>query len=86
MLNLGLPTGVASSIDVRLKTTVGKGSPVYSQIQKISVTPYALVYMYAPGAYQVESANSVLKLQRVTESILGILISHHQTLNLKLHQ
>jgi hypothetical protein len=42
MLNLGLPTGVASSIDVRLKTTVGKGSPVYSQIQKISVTPYAL--------------------------------------------
>jgi len=53
MLSLGLPTGIASNIDVRLKTSVGKGTPVYSAVQKISVNPYALVsYMYAPGAYQ----------------------------------
>lgn len=53
MLNLGLPTGVATDVDIRLKTTVGQGTPVYSAVQKISVNPYALVsYMYAPGAYQ----------------------------------
>lgn len=53
MLSLGLPTGVATNVDVRLKTTVGKGAPVYSAVQKISVNPYALVsYMYAPGKYQ----------------------------------
>jgi starch-binding outer membrane protein SusE/F len=53
MLSLGLQTDVASDVDVRLKTTVGKGSPVYSAIQKISVNPYALIsYMYAPGKYQ----------------------------------
>lgn len=53
MLSLGLQTGVASDIDVRLKTIVGKGAPVYSAVQKISVNPYALIsYMYAPGKYQ----------------------------------
>ncbi len=53
MLSLGLATGVASDVDVRLKTTVGKGIPVYSAVQKISVNPYALIsYMYAPGKYQ----------------------------------
>ena len=53
MLSLGLPTGVASNVDVRLKTTVGKGAPVYSAVQKISVNPYALIsYIYAPGKYQ----------------------------------
>lgn len=53
MLSLGLSTGVASDVDVRLKTTVGKGAPVYSAVQKISVNPYALIsYMYAPGKYQ----------------------------------
>lgn len=54
MLSLGLASGVASDVDVRLKTTVGKGSPVYSSVQKISVNPYALIsYIYAPGKYQV---------------------------------
>lgn len=53
MLSLGLPTGVSSDIDVRVKTTVGQGQPEYSAIQKISVNPYALIsYMYAPGKYQ----------------------------------
>jgi hypothetical protein len=53
MLSLGLSTGVSSDVDVRLKTIVGKGTPVYSSVQKISVNPYALIsYMYAPGKYQ----------------------------------
>lgn len=53
MLSLGLPTGVTTEVDVRLKTSVGKGIPVYSAVQKISVNPYALIsYMYAPGKYQ----------------------------------
>lgn len=53
MLSLGLPTGVTSNVDVRLKATVGKGTPVYSVVQKISVNPYALIsYIYAPGKYQ----------------------------------
>lgn len=53
MLSLGLPTGVASDIEVRLKTSVGQGVPAYSAVQKISVNPYALIsYMYAPGKYQ----------------------------------
>lgn len=53
MLSLGLPTGVASDIDVRVKSTVGQGAPAYSAVQKISVNPYALIsYMYAPGKYQ----------------------------------
>lgn len=53
MLSLGLTSGVASDVDVRLKTTVGKGTPVYSAVQKISVNPYALIsYIYAPGKYQ----------------------------------
>lgn len=53
MLSIGLPTGIATDVDVRLKTSVGKGSPVYSSVQKISVNPYALIsYIYAPGKYQ----------------------------------
>ncbi|MCQ4140027.1 MULTISPECIES: SusE domain-containing protein [unclassified Chryseobacterium] len=75
MLNLGLPTGVASNVDVRLKTTVGKGSPVYSQIQKISVTPYALVsYMYAPGAYQGWDPPTAQALKSATSN--GIYIGY----------
>lgn len=53
MLSLGLATGVATDVDIRLKTTVGQGAPAYSAVQKISVNPYALIsYMYAPGKYQ----------------------------------
>lgn len=75
MLNLGLPTGVASNVDVRLKTTVGKGNPVYSAVQKISVTPYALVsYMYAPGAYQNWDPPTAQALKSATSN--GIYIGY----------
>jgi len=75
MLSLGLPTGVASDIDVRLKTTVGKGTPVYSAVQKISVNPYALVsYMYAPGAYQGWDPPTAQALKSATSN--GIYIGY----------
>lgn len=75
MLSLGLPTGVASDVDVRLKTTVGKGAPVYSAVQKISVNPYALVsYMYAPGAYQGWDPPTAQALKSATSN--GIYIGY----------
>lgn len=75
MLNLGLPTGVASNVDVRLKTTVGKGTPVYSEVQKISVNPYALIsYMYAPGAYQDWDPPTAQALKSATSN--GIYIGY----------
>jgi hypothetical protein len=75
MLNLGLQTGVASNVDVRLKTTVGQGVPVYSAVQKISVTPYALVsYMYAPGAYQGWDPPTAQALKSATSN--GIYIGY----------
>ena len=75
MLNLGLSTGVASNVDVRLKTMVGQGAPVYSAVQKISVTPYALVsYMYAPGAYQGWDPPTAQALKSATSN--GIYIGY----------
>lgn len=60
VLALGLPTGSASQIEVRMKSVVASldGSAtnlptVYSPVLTLTVTPYALIsYMYAPGAYQ----------------------------------
>ncbi|MBW8523009.1 SusE domain-containing protein [Chryseobacterium chendengshani] len=75
MLSLGLPTGVTTNVDVRLKTTVGKGTPVYSAVQKISVIPYALVsYMYAPGAYQGWDPPTAQALKSATSN--GIYIGY----------
>ena len=75
MLSLGLPTGVATNVDVRLKTTVGKGSTVYSAVQRISVNPYALVsYMYAPGAYQGWDPPTAQALKSATSN--GIYIGY----------
>lgn len=75
MLSLGLPTGVATNVDVRLKTVVGKGAPVYSAVQKISVNPYALVsYMYAPGAYQGWDPPTAQALKSATSN--GIYIGY----------
>ncbi|MCJ8153904.1 SusE domain-containing protein [Chryseobacterium sp. SSA4.19] len=75
MLNLGLPTGVATDVDIRLKTMVGQGVPVYSSVQKISVNPYALVsYMYAPGAYQNWDPPTAQALKSATSN--GIYIGY----------
>ncbi|AZI31659.1 SusE domain-containing protein [Kaistella carnis] len=53
MLNMALPVDVVTPIEVRLKSTVGNLTPVYSTKIQMSVTPYALIsYLYAPGAYQ----------------------------------
>ena len=53
MLNMALPVDVVSTIEVRLKSSVGSITPVYSPKIQMSVTPYALTsYLYAPGAYQ----------------------------------
>lgn len=54
MLALHLPTGVASPVEVRLKSQLSASlAPVYSNVTAITVTPFALVsYVYVPGAYQ----------------------------------
>jgi len=54
MLALGLPTGSASDVSVRIKSQLSAGmAPVYSNTMAISVTPFSLVtYAYVPGAYQ----------------------------------
>jgi len=63
LLALNLPTGVASQVEVRIKsevTTLGtvnspeaSVAPVYSVPVTLTVTPFALTsFLYVPGAYQ----------------------------------
>ena len=54
LLKLNLPTGVASSIMVRVMSTVSVGmNPIYTNAATINATPFALTsFLYVPGAYQ----------------------------------
>ncbi|WP_207426634.1 SusE domain-containing protein [Pedobacter sp. SYSU D00535] len=63
LLALNLPTGVASQVELRVKSEVStlgtvqspavSIAPVYSAPVTITATPFALVsYLYVPGAYQ----------------------------------
>jgi hypothetical protein len=54
MLSLGLPTGVNSDVQVRLKSTISNNiAPVFSAPVALRVNPYPLIsFIYVPGAYQ----------------------------------
>jgi hypothetical protein len=54
LLNLGLPDGVAASVETRLKSVIApNAAPAYSNVITLTVTPYSLIsYVYVPGAYQ----------------------------------
>jgi hypothetical protein len=54
LLNLGLPDGVAASIETRLKSVIApNAAPAYSNVLTLTVIPYSLIsYIYVPGAYQ----------------------------------
>lgn len=54
LLNLGLPDGVAASVEARLKSVIApNAAPAYSNVLTLTVTPYSLIsYVYVPGAYQ----------------------------------
>lgn len=54
LLSMNLPTGVASTVQVRVKSTVTSSiAPIYSNTVAMTVTPFALVeQLIMPGAYQ----------------------------------
>jgi hypothetical protein len=54
LLNLGLTTGTATQIDIRVKSLIAaNATPVYSNTINLTVTPYTLTsYVYVPGGYQ----------------------------------
>ncbi len=68
LLKLNLPTGVASQVQARIKSSVSATTaPVYSNVLALTVTPFALVsYVYVPGAYQGWNPASADSLQSPT--------------------
>ncbi|HJP62649.1 MAG TPA: SusE domain-containing protein [Mucilaginibacter sp.] len=54
VLALNFPTGVASPLQARIKSSIGATvAPVYSNVVSLTVTPFALTaFVYVPGAYQ----------------------------------
>ncbi|MFB9845036.1 SusE domain-containing protein [Mucilaginibacter ginsenosidivorans] len=54
VLALNLPTGVASPVQARIKSSISATvAPVYSNVVSLTVTPFALTaFVYVPGAYQ----------------------------------
>lgn len=54
LLSMNLPTGVASTVNVRVKSTISSSiAPVYSNTVAVTVTPFALIeQLIMPGAYQ----------------------------------
>lgn len=54
LLKLNLPAGVASAVQVRVKSSIGASvAPVYSNVLSLTATPFNLAsYMYVPGAYE----------------------------------
>ena len=54
LLSMNLPTGVASTVNVRVKSTVAASiAPIYSNTVAMTVTPFALIeQLIMPGAYQ----------------------------------
>ena len=68
---LGLPTGSASSIDVRVKSSISDSIPaIYSNTVTMSVTPYFVIINYPslwnPGDYQGWDPGSAPKISSVT--------------------
>jgi len=65
LLALGVPTGVTSDFDVRVKSSINsKIAAVYSALSGLKASPYASTsYLYAVGAYQgwvPETAESLI--------------------------
>ncbi len=60
LLSMNLPTGVASGVDVRIKSTISsKVNASYSNVVAINVTPFAIIeYLYMPGAHQGWNASA----------------------------
>ncbi|MCF8318705.1 MAG: SusE domain-containing protein, partial [Sphingobacteriaceae bacterium] len=54
LLSMNLPTGVASNVNVRVKSTIANSqNPAYSNAVVVTVTPFALIeQLIMPGAYQ----------------------------------
>ncbi|MFM6953651.1 MAG: SusE domain-containing protein [Sphingobacteriaceae bacterium] len=54
LLSMNLPTGVASTVQVRVKSTVTASiAPIYSNTVAMTVTPFALIeQLIMPGQYQ----------------------------------
>lgn len=54
LLSMNLSPGVATQVDVRIKSTISTAiAPVYSNVKVVSVTPFALVeQLYVAGQYQ----------------------------------
>lgn len=54
LLSMNLPTGVASTVQVRVKSTITASiAPIYSNSVAMTVTPFALIeQLIMPGAYQ----------------------------------
>jgi len=54
VLALNLPTGVASPVQARIKSSISATvDPVYSNVLSLTVTPFALIsYVWVPGEYQ----------------------------------
>src|SRR6185312_15521737 len=54
LLKLNLPADVASTVQARIKSSVGASvAPVYSNVLTLTATPFNLAsYLYVPGAYQ----------------------------------
>lgn len=55
-VNLGLPTGVAGDLEVRLKSELINAPTLFSTVANLKVTPYRVVIvyptLYVPGSYQ----------------------------------
>lgn len=78
LLGMGLPTGVNSKIEVRLKSQISSATtPAYSNVLALTVNPYPLIsYLYVPGAYQgwdPSSAQSLISAtgNRVYEGVIN---------------
>ncbi|MEY3678119.1 MAG: hypothetical protein RI924_260 [Bacteroidota bacterium] len=74
LLSMNLPTGTASGVDVRIKSTISaKVSPVYSNVVALNVTPFAIIeYLYMPGAHQGWNASAPDSL--ISETGNGIFV------------
>lgn len=70
-VNLGLPTGVAGDLEVRVKSDLTNAPTLFSNVASLRVTPYRVVIvyptLYVPGSYQgwaPDKADRLVSLRR----------------------
>ncbi len=70
LLGLGLPTGVNSIIETRVKSSISSNiAPIYSNVVSVTVNPYALTsFVYVPGDYQGWSPSTADSLISATSN------------------